>query len=259
MLIMEAGPRLHTLRKHLSFSVRALILVVLVIGAFVGHVVRGAHAQRDAVAAIEKLGGYVIYNWNWTAEKVVVGGKPWAPAWLVDQVGADYFGHVTCVGCGTTSASDIDRLIEQILNLNRVQHLDFAATPLSDDGLARLTGLTELAVLRLAGTNVTDAGLTELKASKKLSLLNLSHTKTTDAGLAKLTALTELADLDLSNTGITDTGLAQLKGLAKLTTLDLSGVRVTTAGMNALKKALPRLTIIRDYDTRPDAITTESR
>lgn len=44
---------------------RGLIAVVLVIGAGLGWLVRQAHIQRDAVAAIEEAGGEAYYDWEW--------------------------------------------------------------------------------------------------------------------------------------------------------------------------------------------------
>ena len=46
-------------RRHLRFSVRGLIIVVLVIGGWLGWIVRSAHIQRDAVATIENSRGHV--------------------------------------------------------------------------------------------------------------------------------------------------------------------------------------------------------
>jgi TRAP-type C4-dicarboxylate transport system permease small subunit len=39
-------------RRWLRFSVRGLIIVVLLIGGWLGWLVRSAHVQRDAVVAI---------------------------------------------------------------------------------------------------------------------------------------------------------------------------------------------------------------
>jgi hypothetical protein len=49
-------------RRCLRFNVRGLIVVVLVIGVGLGWVVRQAHGQRDAVAAILRAGGVVEYD-----------------------------------------------------------------------------------------------------------------------------------------------------------------------------------------------------
>ena len=76
---------------------RGLIVLVVIIGAGLGWIVREAHVQRDAVEAIRKAGGSVTYDWEWTGRHRIPGGKPWAPTWLVDLIGFDYFGHVTSV------------------------------------------------------------------------------------------------------------------------------------------------------------------
>ena len=85
-------------RRFLRFSVRGMIVLVLVFGAGLGWIVHEAHIQRDAVAAIKKAGGFVKYDWEWRFGKNISGAKPWAPRWLVDLIGVDYFGHVTVVG-----------------------------------------------------------------------------------------------------------------------------------------------------------------
>jgi hypothetical protein len=84
-------------RRFLRFSVRGLIVVVLVVGGWLGWIVRSARIQRDAVAAITKTGGEVNYNWEWRDGVPVPRAQPWAPRWLVDLLGVDYLGHVTRV------------------------------------------------------------------------------------------------------------------------------------------------------------------
>ena len=48
---MPAGPVLCSWRRYLRFSLRGLIVLVLVIGVWVGCIVRSARIQREAVAA----------------------------------------------------------------------------------------------------------------------------------------------------------------------------------------------------------------
>ncbi len=92
---MPAKPVSHPWRRFLRFSVRGLIVFVLVVGAVLGWQVHRAHVQRDAVQAIRSVGGRVSYSWEWINETSIPGGKPWAPSWLTDLIGVDYFGHVT--------------------------------------------------------------------------------------------------------------------------------------------------------------------
>ena len=51
-------------RRFLRLSVRGMIGIVIVISAGLGWVVRSAHIQRDAVAAIASAGGTVKYEWE---------------------------------------------------------------------------------------------------------------------------------------------------------------------------------------------------
>jgi hypothetical protein len=56
---MPADPIPRPWRRFLRFSVRGLIVLVLVVGAGLGWIVHPAHVQRDAVAAITMAGGLV--------------------------------------------------------------------------------------------------------------------------------------------------------------------------------------------------------
>jgi hypothetical protein len=55
--------------------VRALMLLVLLIGGGLGwfvHLRHRAQMQHEAVAAVEKVGGSVLYNWQFEGNKVKV-------------------------------------------------------------------------------------------------------------------------------------------------------------------------------------------
>jgi hypothetical protein len=66
-------------QRYLRFSLRGLIVVVLVIGSGLGWTINRAKAQRDAVAVIERVGGSVKYQWDWMDEGPNSSGKPrWA-------------------------------------------------------------------------------------------------------------------------------------------------------------------------------------
>jgi hypothetical protein len=63
----------------LRLSVRGLIVLVLIIGGGLGwiaHFMRSAQVQQDAVAAVRKVGGSVLYDWQFEGGKVRV--KPGA-------------------------------------------------------------------------------------------------------------------------------------------------------------------------------------
>ena len=173
--------------SFLRFSMRGLLVFVLVIGAGLGWIVREAHVQRDAVAAIQGAGGAVRYDWEWRDGKNIPGGKPWAPRWLVDRIGVDYFGHVTAAVSHHMSAATSDAVIAQVGRLTRVQSLNIHDSSISDSGLVHLKGRKNLAVVLRYRTPVSDAGLVHLKGLTNLSYLQLDGTQVTDAGVNELT------------------------------------------------------------------------
>lgn len=161
-MIDQAKPASRPWRRFLRFSVRGMIVVVLVIGAGLGRIVHQAHVQRDAVAAIVKNRGRVLYDWDWSDGKWMPEGKLRAAPWLVDLVGIDYFGHVTILWL-TTGTEAPDAVMEQAARLPGLDRLEVIGSPITDAGLANLKTLTKLSVVHLDGTQVTDAGVEELK------------------------------------------------------------------------------------------------
>ena len=182
---MPAEPQSHPWRRYLRFSVRGLLVLVVVVGGGLGWIVREARIQRKAVAAIEKAEGFVKYEWEWRDGKNISGGKPWAPRWVVDLIGADYFGHVTHVGWAGPLRLP-DTVLAEVGRLNQLQRLWLNNASVTDAGLEHFKGLTKLSDLRLNRTQVTDAGLEHLKGLTKLSDLWLDRTQVTDAGVDEL-------------------------------------------------------------------------
>jgi hypothetical protein len=263
---MSSGPVSRPWRRFLHLSVRGLIVLVLVFGVWLGWLVRGARIQREAVEAIEKDRGIALHNWQWKDGHGFHAGEPAAPRWLVNRIGADYFGHV--VGVFFLEPKS-DALLPHVGQLSQVETLHLSGPFVTDAGLARLRGLTKLSRLGLHRTKVTDAGLTHLgelaelswisvtasdvtdaglvhlEGLVKLSALNLVGTKVSDAGLVQLRRLRHLSDLNLSVKGVTDAGLAHLKGLTKLSELNLFNTNTTDGAMNELRQELPSLKITR--------------
>jgi hypothetical protein len=228
-------------RRLLRFSVRGMIVVVLLVGGWLGWIVRSARIQRVAVAAIKVAGGSVWYDWEWHNGRKFPG-KPWAPEWLVGAIGVDYFGRVAGVRYSPYSRV---RLAD-LKSLSDLSDLDLSFTDFTDDELANLAGLTNLQTLNLEATQITDAGLIHIGGLTKLETLYLNNDRITDAGLSHLAGLAKLSRLGLlRDTQATDSGLRHLERLPNLIYLDLRGTQVTGAGANELRRALPKLTIGR--------------
>ena len=233
--------------RLLRFSVRALIILVLMIGAWLGWFVRSARIQREAVAVITRAGG-VKYNWGWTSGDYNPGVKPLKPGNLADRIGVDYFAHVTDIRLFWSSTA-INEAIVQVGRLNRVERVIVHQFSVSEARVAQLKGLTNVSGLNLDVIGCTDAELVELMGLTNLSKLDLTATEVTDAGLAELQRLNKLSELVLMATRVTDAGLVHLKGLRNLTKLDVSGTRVSDAGLRQLK-GLSNLSELTLYSTQ---------
>ena len=203
-------------RRRFQFSLRTLLLVMLLasLGAsWFAVKMRMAKRQREAVRAMRKLGGCVIYDYECVDPAVPLG-----PEWLHSVLGEDYFGTVLYVYLKNTQATDA--------------------------AMAHLEGMSQLRSLGLDRTQVTDAGLAHLETVNQLQKLYLVDTHITDAGLNYLVGMTELMTLQLDSTRITDAGLAHLKGMKQLRLLTCRGTRVTAHGVNDLRQALPRCCVV---------------
>src|SRR5437764_11930310 len=118
---------------YIRLSLRALVLLVLLIGSILGWIVHPAHVQRDVVATIKRAGGHVFYDWEIGSDgSFLPKARPWAPRWLVDRVGIDYFGHVARIDL-LTGGSDQDLI--PIENLGQLWNLNLDFSPITDDGL----------------------------------------------------------------------------------------------------------------------------
>jgi hypothetical protein len=249
---MPSGPVSRPWRRYLRFSVRGLIVLVLVIAVVLGWYVRSVRIQRDAVAAIEKAGGLTFYNIPRTP--VVSWHEPsrWRTS-VGGYIGIDYVGHVSHVTIAqiTRTGNDADRqaALARVGDLGQLETLNLPGASVTDGDLARLDGLNRLQRLMLPSTQITDAGLEHLRRLTKLTQLNLKRTRVSDVGLVHLKGLTNLFDISLGNTQVTDAGLVHLKGLSNLSQLDLSGTQVTDAGLVQLK-GLKKLLTLRLNDAR---------
>ena len=169
-------------RRWLQFSLRTMLVLMLVFGAGFGWLAHQFHqtrAQQKAEMAIEELGGNVGYT----------------PA---------------SGGMIRTAVARLGKLFGEDLSLD-VTGVYLGGTQVNDAGLAHLQGMTQLRVLHLGDTQVSDAGVAHLRGLTQLEVLLLDDTQVSDAGLADLGGLTELRVLSLCNTQITEAGIAQLQ------------------------------------------------
>jgi len=182
---------LHNVRR--SFRVCAAIfpLVLAVLGGWSGRPKSVAdemepcaaedspRSQQEAVAAIEKLGGFV---------------------WAVPEGPRGPMGEQMerLVGVDLRLSDVTDAEMANLARLASVETISLFATEITDAGLVHLKGLTNLEELSIEATRVKGPGLKHLKQLPKLRSLNAGSTRVTDRSLRHLTELKSLEELDLS-------------------------------------------------------------
>ena len=194
--------------------------------------VRRASVQRNAVDAISRHGAAVLYDWQFKNGVADRQARLWAPKWLVDQIGIDYFGKAVYVFASGRKTEDATSVA--IGCLDQLERLEIGGSAVTDGGLANLRSLTRLRYMDLAASEIGDAGLAHLRCLTSLEFLNLNATQVGDAGLLSLNGLTNLETLYLWRTQVSDAGLGYLRGLRRLKSLALQDNQVTEVGLALL-------------------------
>jgi len=218
-----------------QFSVRTLFGLVLLLSiglSWLGAKMHGARQQRQAVAAIEALGGRVYYERVFDADPD-----------LSSPPLRDWFYGVSRVDLSKTGVSD--EALSHLKAVSRLQDLNLSDTRITDAGLEHLKGLRSLESLYLNDTRITDAGVGHLTGMTTLQYLSLEGTDISDAALQHLKGMTRLRHLNLDATHITGAALEHLKGMSGLEFLSLARTQVDDAARADLQKALPHCRIAR--------------
>ncbi|MAY06296.1 MAG: hypothetical protein CMO72_03890 [Verrucomicrobiales bacterium] len=181
--------------RHFSLAVTFLAMMVL------------ARAdEKSAIAAIEKLGGRVLYvakdskEYNVTITKNLFNkekGFTAADAKLLGELS-------NAVEISFQHPDTDDSWITPIKNLGKLKRLHLEKTKITDKALDTVGAISSLEYLNLYKTAVTDEGMDKLKNLKKLKALYLWQTKVT-VGKAKSfqAAMAKSGNKDLSiNIGV---------------------------------------------------------
>jgi|SRR6185295_10831747 len=153
---MEALPVVSTPhRRWLRFSLRSLLLLVLVLAVSFAWMIHKAKEQGIAVAALTKMGCQCEVAYD------KAGNRPATVLeWFRWVVGEEEPRSVNWVRCSGSQITDTD--------------------------LVHLNGLSRLKVLNLEGSHITDAGLVNLQGLTHLEELYLNESQLTDAGVERL-------------------------------------------------------------------------
>ena len=213
-------------RRRFALSLRAYMVVVLVVGTWISWVGYKTRVQMHAVERIRKAGGAVSYDWEWRGIAPLRPSEPPVPQWMIDKFGPDFFGYIALVALPIEDLVS-DDLITEVARFDRLEYLAISAKSVTDAGLARLQGLTRLKTLWLHNSGITGDGLRHVAKMRDLENLSFPQGSVKDADLAYLAGLTKLKEIELTGNQITDAGLVHLGGLTHLERLELKNTKVT--------------------------------
>ncbi len=124
-------------RRWFQFRLRTLLVVILVLSlplSWLAVRMERARRQREAVEAIERLGGNAVYDW----QRRGVRQKP-ASSWLRRPLGDDFFDEVAFVKIDHVQVRDTElKCLEELRDLPCLHLVD---TPTTNAGPSTWTSL----------------------------------------------------------------------------------------------------------------------
>jgi hypothetical protein len=163
-------------RRWAQFSLASMFVVVTVLCVWLGAVVNRANRQREAVAAIEALGGEVRY------ERSPKNADTYFTRLLRGRLPRDFTDDVAYVRIPWSNDSDLDRLRP----FKRLRELRLEGTGITEAGLGQLRAFNGLRALSVGRTPLTETGLNHLRALTGLERLTLLYTKASRVQIAEL-------------------------------------------------------------------------
>jgi Leucine-rich repeat (LRR) protein len=221
-------------RRRLTMSLGMLMLLILVLGLWLGRRTNMAREQRIAIAAVSSHGGWVHFDDEFVNGKLTPGAKPARPHWLRRKLGDEYFHQIRQVSFvyddstgkryDNSSTKSCDDVLALLSTQSSLKSLLLKGTQATDRGLAHLRGLTGLEDLYIwDSTLISDSGVENLNGLVNLKNLHVDGSKVTDQGFQHLARLTKLEHLVLEKHSFSDRGLAAVKEMRGLTWLCVGG------------------------------------
>lgn len=254
-------PQVRSRWRFLRITLRTLMLLVTILGVWLGWYMNRVHQQRKAVAAIVDLGGKVTYSSILPEDNYGGWGPPLGasyetpvPLWLIKLMGRDYFTRVVGVQSRSIEA------IRFIPKLPDVQVVNLSLSPARDADIEILAANRQLTWLYLGDTNVSgscfvalrelpleaislsgpmvrDSTLDELAKLPRLKSLHIeSRSAITPACWSKLANLKGLRQLHITNNDLADRAMEAISTLPKLCLVQVEGDEITNLGWGYLTR-----------------------
>jgi hypothetical protein len=248
MMVSKPGNR-SAKRRHFQFTLRTLLLVVLLVAcllSWLGTRLRRATDQWALVSKLEEAGFQITYVSEFPQAENMESMEEWCdflfngppgPSRVRETLGFEPFVDIGAAVADPARAQEItDGDLAIFADVPEVQMIGLAGTNITDRGLERIKNLPKLWCLDLDNTQITDAGLARLKGMTGLQQLYLCGTRITDAGLAHLHGMNDLFLLMLNDTRVTDAGIARLEGKSGAMAVYARNTQVTEAGARRLSE-----------------------
>ena len=173
-------------RKYLRMSLRTTMVLILILAVFLGWRVNKARQQARAVAAVKSHGGWVHFDYEFVGGKLTKGREPWAPRWLREILGDEFFREIEYVSLvyddstgkryDNENFSSCDDLLALLVRQPGIKKLFLHGTQATDTGLEHVGKMTGLDALYFwDATSITDAGAAHLAGLKNLKKLHISR------------------------------------------------------------------------------------
>ena len=228
-------------RRWLRFSLRTLLLLVVLAAIFPGRALYKAERQRRAVAQVLSLGGEVHYEHQFDDRGWNPEGEPPGPAWLVRFFGIDLFARVKVVGLYGSNGQLTDDALKCLEALCDAEQLQIGSAKhlspyISNDGLRVLRTFENLQRLDLIGLpGTTDQCLAHLARLQNLHSFEVGDVQWGSEGFIHLTTL-PLEEVALNAWPATDEHLVYIGQIQSLKRLYLGRTQITDAGLAHLSK-----------------------
>ena len=198
-------------RRWYQISLRAFLVGLTVLCAWLGMVARKASMQKAAVTWVTENSGTVWYDFHIDNPKGVpidTTAQPPGPLWLRELVGLDFFA---------------------VARWGKVEEVS---------SVSHLGSLPHLKELSVDHSSVND--VTPLKNLKRLKRLFLRHSPITD--VTPLASLSDLEHLSLNDTDVRD--VSALSAMTNLKSLNLHRTLVRERDYQSLKESMPNCGIV---------------
>lgn len=243
-------------RRPFRFSLRALLVFVLVCAIsfnWLSITMHEARKQREAVVAIEKLGGHVGYDYeydHWKAHEGEIGfqeqPEPPGPLWLRELAGDDFVDSVVSAWLGRYAMPSSEGLIDR---------------PITDSDVEILSEFSNLREVSFEFQPITDSSLRRLAAFRHIRSIGLYGTQITDNGLVLLKGLPDLEDIDIGDTPASLQGIVAIrKDWPSLKVVRIGASQLeAVGGWDRAKEMLPDVQIMRTTQKPGGPFDSESR